>query len=188
MTELKKFAEKVGIPLEMLVTESVSDAEKLDFFDAGKAWARYLNLILVCIKFGADADGKITKTKLAKLVYLCDFASYYHFLKPISGFPYKKLPQGPVATEFFYLIDTNDAVQINSQGKALMVSLNEAPDDSCFTSKELALIKKICSKWRGKKTAEIVAFTHQQIPWQVCRENEVIPYQLINTEEPENVY
>ncbi len=37
-------------------------------------------------------------------------------------------------------------------------------------------------------TQEIVDFTHNQIPWKVCREGEIIPYTLINAEDPKNVY
>lgn len=46
----------------------------------------------------------------------------------------------------------------------------------------------MCEKWKNKNTKEIVEFTHNQIPWSICREHEVIPYELINNEEPENVY
>ena len=47
-------------------------------------------LILNCVKYGADKDGKITEKKLKALVYLCDFSSYYFFLKPITGIKYRK--------------------------------------------------------------------------------------------------
>ena len=48
-------------------------------------------LVLNCIKYGADEDGKITIEKLKALVYLCDFSSYYFFLKPITNIKYKKI-------------------------------------------------------------------------------------------------
>ncbi len=59
-------------------------------------------IIAHCIVYGAMKDGKITKTKLAKLVYLVDFAKFYKFLVPMTGFEYKKLPFGPVTVEFIW--------------------------------------------------------------------------------------
>ena len=50
------------------------------------------------------------------------------------------------------------------------------------------LIKKIAEKWKNKKTSEIVNFTHIQLPYSICRDNELIPYELITQEDPDSVY
>lgn len=189
LTQLKKLAEFFDIPVEIIMDEEMKDSQKVEMQEhSKKSFQRFLNLILECIKHGADDDGKITKTKLAKLVYLCDFASYYKFLKPISGFEYKRLQLGPVPIEFFDIIDTSEAIGVEKSDKAMMISLAEQPDDSVFSKEELELIKEICKKWKPAKTQEIVDFTHKQTPWAICREREVIPYELINNEAPEDVY
>ena len=189
ITELKKISEIFDIPIGIILDEELSTAQKVDFKDFGKqSFARFHNLVLECIKYGADDDGKITKTKLAKLVYLCDFASYYKFLTPISGFEYRRLAQGPVPIEFFDLIDSSESLSIEKKDKAIMVSLVEQPDDSLFSVDEQKLILAVCKKWKKANTQEIVKFTHEQIPWKICREKEIIPYTLINLEEPNNVY
>lgn len=188
-TELKKISEIFDIPIEVIIDDDLSMAVKLAAQNfSEKSFHKFHNLILQCIKYGADEDGKITKTKLAKLVYLCDFASYYKFLNPISGFEYRKLPQGPVAIEFFDIMENDESLRTETNGKANMVSLVEQPDDTVFTRKEQELIKAVCRKWKKAKTHEIVDFTHNQMPWKVCKDREVIPYTLINNEEPENVY
>lgn len=189
LAELKKISKIFDIPMEIILHEEMTMATKVDSQKSGeKAFQRFHNLVLQCIKYGADEDGRITKTKLAKLVYLCDFANYYKYLKPISGFEYRKLAQGPVAIEFFDIIDGDESISVEKREKAMMVSLAEQPDDSVFNKKELDLIKAICKKWKKYKTHEIVEFTHRQIPWQVCRDRDLIPYSLINNEAPENVY
>lgn len=189
LTELKKISAIFDIPVEIILDEELKTSAKVDFQKFGeKSFKRFHNLILQCVKYGADDDGKITKTKLAKLVYLCDFANYYKFLKPISGFEYRRLAQGPVAIEFFDIIDEDESVSIEKREKTILVSLAEQPDNSIFNKKELKLIKAICKKWKKANTQEIVAFTHNQIPWKICKEREVIPYSLINNEAPENVY
>ncbi|MFA5792489.1 MAG: type II toxin-antitoxin system antitoxin SocA domain-containing protein [Candidatus Gracilibacteria bacterium] len=189
LTELRRLTEIFDIPFDIIIDEDIKTSQKVDSQNfSKKAFNKFLNLILQCVKYGADEDGKITKTKLAKLVYLCDFASYYKYLEPISGFEYKKLPQGPVAIEFFDIIDGSESLNVEYKGKSVMVSLLEKPDDSVFTAQEQKLVKAICNKWKKANTQEIVDFTHNQMPWKVCKDRETIPYALINNEEPQNVY
>jgi len=53
---------------------------------------------------------------------------------------------------------------------------------------EKSFLKKIADKWKYKNTQEIIDFTHNQLPWSICYEKEIIPYGLITQENPENVY
>jgi transcriptional regulator with XRE-family HTH domain len=187
--ELKKISEIFDIPVEIILDEESSTDSKVSAQSfTKKSFKRFHNLILQCIKYGAADDGRITKTKLAKLVYLCDFASYYNFLKPISGFEYRKLAQGPVAIQFFDIIDTDESICVESKGRAMLVSLIEQPTNSELERDEEEIVKSVCEKWKNANTQEIVDFTHNQIPWKVCRDGEVIPYTLINAEDPKNVY
>ena len=45
---------------------------------------------------------------------------------------------------------------------------------------EEKIIKSISKKWNDKRTEEIVNFTHNQLPYFLCREDETIPYELYN--------
>jgi uncharacterized phage-associated protein len=155
---------------------------------------KYKQIILNALWFGADeSDGKITKTKLAKLVYLADFTWYYNHLVPMSGMSYRRLPQGPVPDVFFRAIDELievGALQLEEKGRAFMLSMSEkgeAPSNQLSTG-EKEMIQGIATSWQNKQTQEIVNFTHEQLPWQICREGEVIPYGLITQEDPVKVY
>jgi len=153
---------------------------------------KFKQILLNSIRHGADVDGKITKTKLAKLVYLADFTWYYLNSKPMSGVTYRKYIRGPVSDIYFRALDEleEDGIIIREQkGPAILFSLveREAPVGK-LSEDELGLIKKISESWAGKSTEDIVNFTHEQLPWQICREGEVIPYGLITQEEPERVY
>lgn len=148
-------------------------------------------IIAHCIIYGAMKDGKITKTKLAKLVYLADFNHFYQFLEPMTGFEYKKLPYGPVTVEFFSVLEYMIAQGIlleEKKGTAHLLSLIEEPEKELLSQKEHDLIQKIATKWCVHNTESIVNFTHAQLPWSISRDCEVIPYELITQEEPENVY
>ena len=162
------------------------------FTDVLKSTEKYKQIILNALKHGADEDGKITKTKLAKLVYLADFIWYYLNSTPMSGMTYRKLPRGPVADVYFRALDEMEedgAITREPKGNSIMFSLieKEAPT-SRLSVDEINLIEKIGKAWRGKSTSDIVNFTHEQLPWQICRDGEVIPYSLITQEEPERVY
>jgi putative transcriptional regulator len=163
------------------------------FSDPIASVEKYKQIILNALQFGADDDGKITKTKLAKLVYLADFTWYYDHLVPMSGMSYRKLPQGPVADVYFRALDElEEAGSINREdkGNAIMLSLVESSSAPAnrLSHDEKAMIAEVGKKWHGKHTQEIVDFTHAQLPWQICRDGEVIPYGLITQESPELVY
>lgn len=148
-------------------------------------------IIAHCIAYGAMKDGKITKTKLAKLVYLVDFTHFYKFLVPMTGFEYKKLPFGPVTVEFFAVLEemiSHAIILEEKKGAANLFFLLEEPERDQLREQEIKLIREIAKKWCHHNTESIVDFTHEQLPWKISRDHEVIPYELITQEEPENVY
>jgi len=148
-------------------------------------------IIALCIKYGTIKDSKITKIKLAKLIYLVDFAKFYKFLEPMTGFEYKKLPYGPVTVEFFSVFEymiAHGIIAEEKKGTATFCYLLEELERDQLNEQEIELIKEIAQKWCQHDTDSIVDFTHQQLPWKISRDNQVIPYELIIQEEPDNVY
>lgn len=139
-------------------------------------------------------DGKIPKTKLAKLLYLSDFTWFYNNHKSMSGLEYRKIEHGPVPDYYFRLIeelDGDDKILIEPKDKALLISetrVGEKVDDDLLNSEEKKLIKKIAKRWNNKNTKEIVGFAHSQIPYTFADKGEIIPYELITQEDPAHVY
>lgn len=181
ISEVRNLAGILGVREGDLLKNEENDSQK-------SSMKKFKQILFNCIKFGSAEDGKITKTKLAKLIYLCDFAHYYYELEPMTNFEYRKFAQGPVTMEFFATIDEDPNLAVEIKGRAQMISLVEEPATSELDKKELELLKEICKKWLNHNTAEIVDYTHKQFPWAMCRDNEVIPYSLIHTQEPGNVY
>ena len=181
--EAKKIVGFFGITLKELESGMVPDAEK------------YKQMILACLRYAAPADGKIPKTKLAKLVYLADFAWFYDHLKSMSGMSYRKIQYGPVPDTYFRVIDElfdEGKVKIDHTADGAML-ISEARNPrrdgfSALRADEGALIKKICAKWKDRRTQEIVAFTHKQLPYLISNDNEIIPYEVITQEDPHDVY
>ena len=185
LDELKNITSILEVSLESLIFDAKSESSPS--VDEEK----YKQVLEHCIQFGADSDGKITKTKLAKLAYLADFAWYYEHLVPLTGLQYRRLEQWPVPHMFFLTIDellNAHTISIEIKWSAQMIKNEDTPSANRLSEEEIKFIEKICRKWQGKSTKDIVDFTHKQLPWKICRENEIIPYELITQEEPNHVY
>ena len=141
-----------------------------------------------------DGDKKVPKTKLAKLLYLSDFAWFYFHHESMSGLEYRKIPHGPVPDYYFRLVeelDSDGKIRIEPKGEALLISetrVGQKMGDDLLDNKEKKMIKSIAANWKNKSTKEIVNFAHSQIPYTFVDKGEIIPYELITQEEPEHVY
>lgn len=181
--EASKIADFFGISLEEVESGLEPNLEK------------YKEMILACLRSGGASDGKIPKTKLAKLLYLADFAWFYEKLSSMSGMQYRRLPYGPVSDIYFRALD-----ELENSGKILidrkkdgLLLIKESESNkkqvlSSLSPEEKQLIKAVNKNWLDKKTEEIVNFTHNQMPYFLCRDNEIIPYELITQENPDDVY
>lgn len=183
LTEASKIADLFGISLEEVESGLEPNLEK------------YKEMILVCLRSGGASDGKIPKTKLAKLLYLADFAWFYEKLSSMSGMQYRRLPYGPVPDIYFRALDeledSGKIVVDRKKDGLLLIKESESNKKqvlSLLNSEEKQLIKAINKNWLNKKTEEIVNFTHNQMPYFLCRDDEIIPYELITQENPDNVY
>jgi uncharacterized phage-associated protein len=185
--ELHDLADYLQVDVSELIEQDFTVRPKLE---------KYEEMLMQVIVSYKGATGKdIPKTFLAKLVYLADFAWFYEHLEPMSGMRYVRRAHGPVANEYFTALGTLiDDGKVNSK-RGTRANWYEPVDngDNPFAPqylsvKEVALINKIVDKWKDASTAQIVDFTHEQLPWQICAPNEYIPYELITQEEPENVF
>ncbi len=155
---------------------------------------KYKQMILAYLRCRPSSDGKVVKTKLAKLLYLADFAWFYEHLESMSGMQYRRLPYGPVPDQYFRAIDElQESGQINIDHKSDIQLISETDSSKKqalaeLSKDELSLIKKICQKWKSKKSTEIVHFTHNQLPYKICQPDEIIPYELITQEDPGYIY
>ncbi len=157
-------------------------------------YEKYKQMILAYLRVGEMGDGKIPKTKLAKLLYLADFAWFYENLESMSGMQYARRAYGPVPDSYFRALaelEEEGKISIGHKGDALLVSIGAGAARQkldLLQKKELELMRKILMKWKDKRTQEIVNFTHEQLPYRICRDNELIPYELIIQEDPDHVY
>lgn len=165
-------------------------------FESGESpnYEKYKQMILAFLRM----DKNVTKTKLAKLVYLSDFAWFYNHLQSMSGMQYRKIKYGPVPDAYFRALDELEEEgkividRKNSDGKEMLIisesDSNKRQKLRDISNDEVALMKEIHKKWKDKKTAEIVNFTHNQLPYLMADDEEIVSYALITQEDPHEVY
>lgn len=155
-------------------------------------YEKFKQLISACINWGGDSkDGKITKTKLAKLVYLADFNWFYAHQISMTGATYRAIQRGPVADEYFRAIDDlfdNGTITITPSNAAIMISPNESYGSGDLSDAEQNMIRTICDKWRDRSTSEIVDFTHNQAPWKTTAPGGFVDYRTILSEKAANLF
>jgi len=187
VVEAQKLSEELGTSFDIIFMNSEPSID----YDKD----RYKEIIRRFIKYaGADGDGRIPKTKLAKLLYLLDFSWYYDNLDSVSGLQYRRIAQGPVPDEFFRVIDEmydTEEIDIKVRGKAMMISLNEELDpvnNNLLSEAQDKRLREIAAQWKTANTQTIVDYTHSQLPWSYCGPSELIPYDAIIQEDPDHVY
>lgn len=183
LSEAQKIANIFGINLNDMETGIIPDYEK------------YKEMILSFLRsFTSASDGKIPKTKLAKLLYLADFAWFYEKLESMSGMQYRRIKYGPVPDLYFRALDELEMegkISISRKDESFLISESEGSKRKNLeklSKEENKLIREISKKWKNKRTSEIVNFTHNQLPYLVCSDDEIIPYSLITQEDPQHVY
>ena len=177
--EFEKLSEILGISLEDLERGELPNYEK------------YKQMILAFLRLNKS----VPKTKLAKLLYFADFGWFYKHLESMSGMQYRKIQYGPVADTYFRLIDEMfDAGEISieqTEGGAMLVSQTRSgakADVSQISKEEARLIENINEKWKGKRTDDIVTFTHKQMPYLFAEDNDLVSYEVFGQENPDDIY
>jgi DNA-binding XRE family transcriptional regulator len=159
---------------------------------------KYKQMLLAFLREAKASKTILKKTKLAKLLYLVDFSWYYSHHKSMSGISYRKIAFGPVPDAYFRLVEEmEEKGELNiKQVLREDYHMYEIEETRASASQKLTLlskaelehIHKIWKKWKDARTNEIVTFTHNQLPYFLSRDGEIIPYELITQMAKEDVY
>ena len=160
--------------------------------------AKYTQMILALLRNAKKNHKAVKKTKLAKLLYLTDFSWYYLSKKSMSGVAYRKVEFGPVADVYFRLLEEME------QGGVINIKqiyrddynmyeieetrVSEKTALNLLTKKEQLHVAKVWKQWQEASTAEIVKFTHEQVPYKETMLGHIISYELITKEDAHMVY
>jgi uncharacterized phage-associated protein len=126
----------------------------------------------------------IGMTKLMKLLYLIDFTAYEKKGKAITNDTYEHWALGPVPksiwTNFSLMMSglVKKVDEPRTTGKYERIVPQVEPDLSAFTSAECEIIVSVINDYGHKFQRELVEMVHEELPYKLTKENEVIPYHL----------
>lgn len=141
-------------------------------------------LLYILNKVGAKPN--IGETVLYKLLYFIDFDFYEKYEKQLIGATYKKSTFGPMPLEFFTIvkdmIEKKEIEKVNSKyfdkEQKKYLPLRSARLD-ILSAKELQLIDEVIDRLSDKTATQISEYSHEDIPWRVTRDQEVIKYETV---------
>ncbi len=160
--------------------------------------AVYTDMLRFFLREAKKCDRTLKKTKLGKLLYLADYAYYYHHDCSLSGMVYYRFEYGPLAEGYLGLIDELEQTgwlnlrqvlredyhmyEIEETRVSLREKLIHLPKEA------RPLLTAIYKKWRDADTAEIVAFTKSQQPWLRAEPGGRLSYATIKAEPEEHLF
>jgi uncharacterized phage-associated protein len=112
----------------------------------------------------------VRKTKLMKLLYLIDFTAYAKSGKAVTNGRYIRFPMGPVLEQVYQ--------EWGAERYESILTSSEAPNTSVFDAAELAIIDAILTQYGQLNRPQLIELTHDELPWQVTKTGEEIPYYL----------
>jgi len=118
--------------------------------------------------------GKVLNyTKLIKLLYLADREALAIWGRPLTGDVYVSMPNGPVLSQTYDLINYKEDPQNKSywyrfiSKKSYDVSLKCEPENGELSKREIALIERIYQEYKGKSWKQMIDICHRCCPeWQ----------------------
>ncbi len=136
----------------------------------------------VTLWFARECPG-LVKTKLAKLLWLADFAYFYENRLSLTGLAYARAPHGPMPDRFQLLLGVLEAEEVIELGEETVgpytgevVRAKEAPYMDDFQAEEIMTLKKVASLFGGESAAELSRRSHQERAWLERGNGEIIPY------------
>ncbi len=159
--------------------------------------------LLGAIIFFAKNTRACHKLKLFKLLFFLDFEIYRQTGRTTTGLRYFAWPMGPVPVDLFKELDAPPAdlqkavaLKVASEtdadvgGKGLTILPRASFDEHCFTSRELATMRRLAEIFREATAAQMSEVSHlPRQPWHQVyvvekRKQQEIPYALALDDKP----
>jgi len=149
--------------------------------------------LIIYIAHKSRYDRKFGKTKLVKLLHICDFESFRKYGRPITGHRYVKLPNGPFPDNLNQLLKEmvaekdiaikEDPYYGHTYPQHRVEPIRDA-NLSFFSSQEIEEIDGYIDNFQDFSGTEMANLTHG-IAWQIPEMAEPIPYEasILSDEE-----
>ncbi len=126
---------------------------------------------------------KVTKTKLNKLLWYCDFLSFKAHRRSITGLMYVHLPYGPVPNHYDYCVaHLLEEGALSSREFVFKGVIGEAyracdePDLSLFSRNEINVLEKVAYTFRRMRAKEITERSHTEEGYRRTGPGKIVSY------------
>lgn len=190
VSELQKLAKLYGVTTNDILEEKMSSAKKvvvntLEIEVPRNSLQKFKEVLLYILeKVGAKPN--IGETAIYKLLYFIDFDYYEKFGEKLIGANYIKNHYGPTPMDFKKVIsemEQNEEVETviskyfqYDQRKYLP---RRSPNISIFNAREIEHVNDVLAKFSDKTGKELSDYSHEDVPWKITKEKEIIHYDLV---------
>jgi hypothetical protein len=132
--------------------------------------------LMLYLAEGSKGDPHFGRTKLAFLLFHCDFGAYATFREPVTGAVYRKQPLGPVADQepdALHDLEASGAAHV-APTERWLIPLRPA-DRAMFDPSELALIDGVITRHHGEPV-QLSELEREFAGWRYARTGDAIPY------------
>lgn len=141
-------------------------------------------LLYILSKVGSKPN--IGETVIYKLLYFIDFDFYEKYEEQLIGATYRKNHYGPTPIEFKEIVNdmisNKELIKVENEyfnyPQIKYLPLRE-PDLSVLKAHELELIDEVLNKLSHMNAKEISEYSHNDVPWLVTEEGEIIEYETV---------
>lgn len=156
-------------------------------------WAQFevdddkLAELILYVAERSEGDPDFGATKINKILFYADFISYERRGRPITGQEYMRLDFGPAPRRYkpvFAKLQKAGRAAVQHRpvagGKVQQRTIAlEPPKLTCFGADEIAIVDEVIDALRGYNASRASELSHRFLGWQVARERETIPYEMV---------
>lgn len=158
--------------------------------ESARSDTKFRELILLLASL-SEKDPRFSATKLNKLLFFCDFASFRSAGEPITGEAYQKLQYGPAPRRLLPvlkgLIEDGACIELEREHfgrRQRRVVALRLPDVDVFTAREVYLVEQIVRDLWDASASEISDISHEFVGWKAAKLGEDIPYETVYVGDP----
>ncbi len=131
----------------------------------------------------AARHGGLFKTKLAKLLWLVDFAHFRRHRISVSGLAYARAPNGPMPDGFLFLLGLLEAqgvVEINEETvgayQGEVIRSKDFPRADEFSPEERDTLERVDGRFGAMTASRLSELSHRERAWLGRVDGDLIPY------------
>ena len=132
---------------------------------------RLQNLLLLIL----NKCGNVWVTKMNKLLFYIDFASYRDYGMAITGLTYRAIDYGPVPEKWDRVYSQFDSIRQEPRSigdyDGCVLLTDQKADETLFSEQEIKVINHVCETFKNSSSRDLSAISHLEDAWALNHEN-----------------